>query len=52
MWIVQAAIVIALLAGALSPLAAFVCYGLTGLALVLYEVYVILCDLNGIEIKK
>jgi hypothetical protein len=52
MWILQTAIVLALLAGALSPLTAFVCYGLTGLALVVREIYIVLCDLNGIELKK
>ena len=48
----QAAVIIAWLAQYLSPLAAFLLWGLCGLFKVAYEVYLIMCDLHGVEVKK
>jgi hypothetical protein len=48
----QSAILVGWLTQYLSPTAAFILWGLTGLLMVGYECYVIACDLAGIELNK
>jgi hypothetical protein len=48
----QSAILVGWLTQYLSPTAAFILWGLTGLLMVGHECYLIACDLAGIELGK